>query len=164
MLFQCCTLRASCPFFQKLLAKTMDPSKPDTFMHLSRSIAPIYVRGSPWQVFCTPSKRAQRYYLKLSIKGQHPNNRFRHFFYLRDLSQMKDVTMTGPLWLVNRSYPEDLAWKGATSRCGLPPPPPPIPFTVLTWRTQWGMGPHLLTKIGVRQRNRRLTLYQKYHI
>ena len=35
--------------------------------------------------------------------------------------------MTGPLWLVNQSYPEDLAWNRATSRCGLPP----IPFTVL---------------------------------
>ena len=44
------------------------------------------------------------------------------FFYLRDLSQMKDVTMTGPLWLVNKSYPEDLAWNRATSCCGLPTP------------------------------------------
>ena len=43
---------------------------------------------------------------------------------------MKDVTMTGPLWLVNKSYPEDLAWNRATSRYGLPPPPP-ILFTVL---------------------------------
>ena len=50
---------------------------PETFMHLSRSITPIFGRGSPCQVFCAPSKRAQRYYLKLSIKGQHPNNRFR---------------------------------------------------------------------------------------
>ena len=49
------------------------------------------------------------------------------FLYLRDLSQMKDVTMTGPLWLVNKSYPEDLAWYRVTS-CGLPPP---FPFTVL---------------------------------
>ena len=57
--------------------KTMDPSKPETFMHLSRSITPIYGRGSPCQVFCAPSKRAQRYYLKLSINGQHPNNKFR---------------------------------------------------------------------------------------
>ena len=63
---------ASCHFCQKLLAKTMDPIKPDTFMHLSRSITPIYVRGSPRHVFCAPSC-----YLKLSIKGQHPNNRFR---------------------------------------------------------------------------------------
>ena len=46
------------------------------------------------------------------------------FLYLRDLSQMKDMTMTGPLLLVNKSYPEDLAWNRATSRCGLPPPPP----------------------------------------
>ena len=132
----------------------------------------------PVRFFCAPSKRAQRYYLKLSIKGQHPNNRFRRllcafnwahrlyiqadgvgvdqtfclflgvppnyslnrswlglwekqqyvcFFYLWDLSQMKDVTMTGPLWLVNRSYPEDIAWNRVTSCCGLPP----ISFTVL---------------------------------
>ena len=41
---------------------------------------------------------------------------------------MKDVTMTGPLWLVNKSYPEDLAWNRATSRCGLP-----NPFFSLSW-------------------------------
>ena len=58
--------------------KTMYPSKPETFMHLSRSITPIYGRGSPCQVFLCPVKRAQRCYLKLSIKGQHPNNKFRH--------------------------------------------------------------------------------------
>ena len=34
--------------------KTMDPSKPETFMHLSRSITPIYGRGSPCQVFFVP--------------------------------------------------------------------------------------------------------------
>ena len=39
-------------------------------------IRPIYLRGSPWQVFLCPV-RAQRYYLKLNIKGQHLNNRFR---------------------------------------------------------------------------------------
>ena len=32
----------------------------------------------PVRFFCAQSKRAQRYYLKLSIKGQHPNNKFRH--------------------------------------------------------------------------------------
>ena len=57
--------------------KTMGPSKPETFMHLSRSITPIYGRESPCQVFLCPVKKAQRYYLRLSIKGQHPNNRFR---------------------------------------------------------------------------------------
>ena len=31
----------------------------------------------PVRFFCALSKRAQGYYLKLSIKGQHPNNRFR---------------------------------------------------------------------------------------
>ena len=31
----------------------------------------------PVRFFCALSKRAQRYYLKLSIKGQHPNNKFR---------------------------------------------------------------------------------------
>ena len=41
---------------------------------------------------------------------------------------MKDVTMTGPLWLVDKSYPEDLAWNRATSRCGLPKP-----FFSLSW-------------------------------
>ena len=41
--------------------KTMDLSKPETFMHLSRSITPIYGRGSPCQVFLCP-------HLKLSIK------------------------------------------------------------------------------------------------
>ena len=30
--------------------------------------------------------------------------------------------MTGPLWLVDKSYPEDLAWNRATSRCGLSTP------------------------------------------
>ena len=37
--------------------KTMDPSKPETFMHLSRSITPIYGRGSPCQVFPCPVKK-----------------------------------------------------------------------------------------------------------
>ena len=37
--------------------KTMDPSKPETFMHLSRSITPIYGRGSPCQVFLCPVKK-----------------------------------------------------------------------------------------------------------
>ena len=31
----------------------------------------------PVRFFCALSKRAQRYYIKLSIKGQHPNNKFR---------------------------------------------------------------------------------------
>ena len=31
----------------------------------------------PVRFFCALSKRAQRYYLKLYIKGQHPNNKFR---------------------------------------------------------------------------------------
>ena len=31
----------------------------------------------PVRFYCGPSKRAERYYLKLSIKGQNPNNRFR---------------------------------------------------------------------------------------
>ena len=43
--------------------------------------------------------------------------------------------MTGPLWLVNKSYPEDLAWNRATSRCGLPPPPPPHSFHCSERRT-----------------------------
>ena len=37
--------------------KTMDPSKPETFMHLSRSITPIFGRGSPCQVFLCPVKK-----------------------------------------------------------------------------------------------------------
>ena len=37
----------------------MDPSKPETFMHLARSITPIFGQGSPCQVFCAQSKRAQ---------------------------------------------------------------------------------------------------------
>ena len=36
--------------------KTMDPSKPETSMHLSRSITPIYGWGSPCQVFLCPVK------------------------------------------------------------------------------------------------------------
>ena len=191
----------------------MDPSKPERPLCTCHNpLHPSMGEDLPVRFFCPLSKRAQRYYLKLSIKGQHPNNKFRRllyavkwgtrviypsrqcqggsdiwshkaysegqdedhsspnphqlpskraqsiclflgvppnyslnrswlgllekqqyvcFFYLRDLSQMKDVTMTGPLWLVNKSYPEDLAWNRATSRYGLPPPPPPIPFTVL---------------------------------
>ena len=67
-----CVLRpATCEMMKNLTGRSspidiVDPSKPETFMHLSRSITPIYGRGSPCQVF-----------LKLSIKGQHPNNKFR---------------------------------------------------------------------------------------
>ena len=43
--------------------KTMDPSKPETFMHLSQSMG----EDLPVRFFCALSKRAQRYYLKLSI-------------------------------------------------------------------------------------------------
>ena len=35
----------------------------------------------PVRFFCALSKRAQRYYFKLSIKGQHPNNKFRRLLY-----------------------------------------------------------------------------------
>ena len=45
--------------------KTMDPSKPDTFMHLSRSITPILGEDLPVRFVCALSKMAQRYYLKL---------------------------------------------------------------------------------------------------
>ena len=68
------------------------------------------------------------------------------FLYLRDLSQLKDVTMTGPLWLVNKSYPEDLAWNRATSRCGLPTPFFSLSWTELSdegdlvYSPRWGFG------------------------
>ena len=123
-----------------------------------------YSSPNPHQL---PSKRAQSICLFLGVPPNYSLNRswlgllekqqYVCFFYLRDLSQMKDVTMTGPLWLVNKSYPEDLAWNKATSRCGLPPPPPPpppspppIPFTVLNgehsdewdliYSPRWGVG------------------------
>ena len=79
-----------------------------------------YSSPNPHQL---PSKRAPSICLFLGVPPNYSLNRswlglleeqqyhdMFVSFYLRDLSQMKDVTTTGPLWLANRSYPEDLTW------------------------------------------------------
>ena len=61
----------------------------------------------------------QNYSLKQVMTSWRNNNAFVSF-YLRDHSQMGDVTTTGLSWLVSRSYPEDHATEiRVTFRCWL---------------------------------------------
>ena len=97
-------------FLPSFLAKTMDPSKPETdYAPVSiPALGPSMCEDLPDRFLCPD--RALRYYLKLKHKGQYPNNRFRRLLCAFKLGHTGDIskqTVSG--WirqLIKQAYSE----------------------------------------------------------
>ena len=96
--------------FLPKLAKTMDPSKPETdYAPVTiPALGPSMGEDLPDRLLCPV--RALRYYLKLKHKGQDPNNRFRRLLCAFKLGHTGDIskqTVSG--WirqLIKQAYSE----------------------------------------------------------
>ena len=89
----------------KFLAKTMDPSRPETDYApvTTPALGPSMGEDLPDRLLCPV--RALRYYLKLKHKGLDPNNRFRRLLCAFKLGHIGDYLQTG--WirqLIKQAY------------------------------------------------------------
>ena len=83
---------ATLSFLPNFLAKTMDPSRPETDYALVTipALGPSMGEDLPDRFFCPV--RALRYYLKLKHKGLDPNNRFRRLLCAFKLGHIGDIS------------------------------------------------------------------------
>ena len=83
---------ATLSFLPSFLAKTMDPSKPETdYAPVTiPALGPSMGEDLPDRFLCRV--RALRYYLKLKHKGQDPNNRFRRLLCAFKLGHTGDIS------------------------------------------------------------------------
>ena len=101
---------ATLSFLSSFLAKTMDPSKPETDYApvMIPALGPSMGEDLPERFLCPV--RALRYYLKLKHKGQDPNNWFRRLLCVFKLGHTGDIskqTVSG--WirqLIKQAYSE----------------------------------------------------------
>ena len=83
---------ATLSFLPNFLAKTMDPSRPETdYAPVTiPALGPSMGEDLPDRLLCPV--RALRYYLKLKHKGQDPNNRFRRLLCAFKLGHIGDIS------------------------------------------------------------------------
>ena len=83
---------ATLSFLPNFLAKTMDPSRPETdYAPVTiPALGPSVGEDLPDRLLCPV--RALRYYLKLRHKGQDPNNRFRRLLCAFKLGHTGDIS------------------------------------------------------------------------
>ena len=86
------TNAATLSFLPNLLAKTMDPSRPETdYAPVTiPALGPSMGEDLPDRLLCPV--RALIYYLKLKHKGQDPNNRFRRLLCAFKLGHTGDIS------------------------------------------------------------------------
>ena len=102
---------ATLSFLPNLLAKTMDPSRPETdYTPVTiPALGPSMGEDLPDRLLCPV--RALKYYFKLKHKGQDPNNSFRRLLCAFKLGHTGDIskqTVSG--WirqLIKQAYSED---------------------------------------------------------